>query len=226
MEGIQARGREYHRLVSFYYPKTVNTVIQLKKESGMEGKFKIEQDFLRAKENTLKMGEALLKKYDWIKSFRWKGDISFKSNRSKKSVKKEADAGKEVSFGLDQVMTFIDVNGVERTADIIMRYKPTPFYDVYFKAMKENPTPNDLKEQMKDVWIYLASGGSPEAPKAIIVTRLGEYPIQCIKNAEGNKGHKGRFKVAFSKFIAWKPSNMKNLFGETTDSEFEKIRKV
>jgi len=29
---ILARGKEYHRLVSYYYPKTVDTVLTLKKE--------------------------------------------------------------------------------------------------------------------------------------------------------------------------------------------------
>ena len=225
MEKIQAQGREYHRLVSYFYPKTCETVLQLKKESLMGKTFKIEADFLRAKENTQRMGEALKKKYDWIKDFRWKGDISFKPNRSKKSMQTEADAGKEVSFGLDQVMTYIDLKGKEQQTDIIMRFKPTPFYDVYFKAMKENPTSDDLVAQMKDTWIYLASGGTSESPKAIIVTKLGEYPKACFVNAEGTHGHKGRFKIAFNKFIKWRPVTLKTIFGETVDTEFEKMRK-
>jgi hypothetical protein len=213
--------------VSFYYPKTVETVLTLKKESLMSEEkktFRIEEDFLKAKENTIKMGNALKEKFDWIKDFRWRGDISFKPNRSKKSVKQDSDAGKEVSFGLDQIMTYIDENGIEKWSPIIMRFKPTPFYDVYFKAMKENPTPADLIEQMKDVWIYLGSGGTPENPKAIILTKLGEYPIECIVNAEGNKGHKGRFKIAFNKWVKWNATNVPNIFGETSDKLFDKIR--
>jgi len=33
MNKIHAQGKGYHRLVSFYYPKTVETVLTLKKES-------------------------------------------------------------------------------------------------------------------------------------------------------------------------------------------------
>lgn len=31
-DNINQQGKEYHRLVSFYYPKTIETVLTLKKE--------------------------------------------------------------------------------------------------------------------------------------------------------------------------------------------------
>jgi hypothetical protein len=32
LNNIQGQEKEYHRLVSFYYPKTIDTVLKLKKE--------------------------------------------------------------------------------------------------------------------------------------------------------------------------------------------------
>jgi hypothetical protein len=184
----------------------------------------IETDFIKAKEITERITAALLKKYKWMKSFRFMGDIEFHPSRRKEGIKAAVDRGEEVSFGLNMELVYLDLNGKECNTEVIVKYKDHPFYDVHFKSYVPNPTPNDLVKQFEDTWIILASGGDPEEPTAFIVTRLGEYPIQCFVDAS-SKGHRGRWKIAFNKYLKWKPVKSVSLFGDTIENEFEKIRR-
>ena len=187
------------------------------------GKGIIEQDFLKAKEITFRVAEGLLRKYRWMKEFRFMGDIEYHPSRRKEGIKAAVDRGEEVSFGLNMELTYLDRNGHPLKTEVIIKYKDHPFYDVSFKSYVNNPSLKDLVEQFRDIWIILASGGDPEEPSAFIVTKLGEYPVQCFVDASA-KGHRGRWKIAFNKYLKWKPVKGINLFGESIAKEFEKIR--
>ena len=190
--------------------------------------FKIEEDFLKAKENAENMSKSLLEKFPWIKSFRFKGDSSFTPGRSKEKIKKKAEAGEEVSFGLNQEMIYIDLKGDEKRVDIIMKYKPKPFYSINLKAMSKNPTVEEFINQMKDTWVYLASGGSPENPKSVLITKIDWFPIQCFKlivEKDSKFKSTGRFRINFGKVISWKSVKSIDLFGKrTATEEIKKIR--
>jgi len=184
----------------------------------------IEKDFLKAKEITERVTASLLKKYPWMKSFRFMGDISYRPSRRKEYIKAAVDRGEEVSFGLNMELTYLDLKGKKRTTEVIVKYKDHPFYDINFKTYTNNPTTDDLIRQFKDTWIILASGGTPEEPTAFLVTKLGEYPVQCFVDAS-SKGHRNRWKIAFHKYLKWKPVKQVSLFGETIAAEFDKIRR-
>ncbi len=185
----------------------------------------IEQDFHKAKEITERVIASLQKKYKWMLSFRFKGDISYRPSRRKETIKAAVDRGEEVSFGLNMEMTYLDTQNKERTVDVIVKYKDHPFYDYFFKSYVPEPTIDDLCEQFKNTWIILASGNTPEDPSAFIVTRLGEYPVQCFVDAS-SKGHRNRWKLAFNKYLKWRPAKQVSIFGETIHNEFEKIRRT
>jgi len=155
--------------------------------------------------------------------FRFKGDIEYHSSRRKEGIKAAVDRGEEVSFGLNMELLYVDKNNDHKITEVIIKYKDHPFYDISFKSYVNNPTVDDLVEQFKGIWIILASGGDPEEPSAFIVTKLGEYPVQCFVDASA-KGHRGRWKIAFNKYLKWKPVKGTNLFGESITKEFEKIR--
>lgn len=184
----------------------------------------IEKDFLKAKEITERVTSSLLKKYPWMCKFRFKGDISYRPSRRKEGIKAAVDRGEEVSFGLNMELLYVDQNDDHKVTEVIVKYKDHPFYDISFKTYTNNPTTDDLIKQFKDIWIILASGGTPEEPTAFLVTKLGEYPVQCFVDAS-SKGHRNRWKIAFNKYLKWKPVKQVNLFGETIAAEFEKIRR-
>lgn len=230
MKKIEKRS-EYHRLTSFYYPQTCNTVLTLKGERmGIEPVLaekklgKTNKDFLQAKETSLIVAENLKKKHKWILDLRFAGDISFRSSRRKSEIKEAADRGEEVSFGLNMVMTYLDKKNKKKETQIIIRHKPKPFYNVYLKSYVENPTAPDLVKQMDGIWIYLLSGGTPDKPKAIALTRLGEYPPECIADAS-SKGHKNQFVLHFNKWIKYTLVGT-TILGDDAEVElFEKIRR-
>lgn len=192
--------------------------------SEERGQGVIERDFLKAKEITERVANALMKKYSWMISFRFMGDISYHPSRKKETIKAAVDRGEEVSFGLNMELTYLNQLDQECYTEVIIKYKELPFYDVHFKSYVPNPTSDDLIKQFENTWIILASGNTPEDPSAFIVTRLGEYPVQCFVDASA-KGHRGRWKIAFNKYLKWKPVKAVSLFGETIANEFEKIRK-
>lgn len=231
MKSIEKK-HEYHRLVSFFYPKTCDTVLTLRGERmGIEpvlsekGKGKTAKDFEKTKANTLIIAERLKKRFDWILDFRWAGDITFKEGRRKTDVQAAAERGEEVSFGLNMVMTYLDEKKKKRETQIIMRHKDKPFYSINLKSWVKNPQRSDLVKQMKGVWILLSSGGTIEKPKAIVLTTLGEYKEECLVNAEA-KGQAGRFALQFAKWAKFTLCST-NIFGEDAEAKlFEKIRKV
>jgi hypothetical protein len=222
---------EYHRLTSFFYPKTCNTILQIKGERiGMKPnlmetkKGKTNQDFEMTKEKSLKIAEILKAKHKWILDLRFTGDISFKSGRRKTEIKAAADRGEEVSFGLNMTMTYLDEKNKKRETQIIIRHKDKPFYNVYLKSYIPNPTKEDLIKQMVGIWIYLLAGGTVEKPKAIALTKLGEYPPECIADASA-KGQRGRFVLHFNKWIKYTLLG-NTIFGEDAEIElFNKLRK-
>jgi hypothetical protein len=234
---IEKGGYPYNRLASFYYPKTCDTLLKIKgEEMGIEpvmsepkekkrGRF--DMDFEKAKKASLEASEALKKKFDWILDFRWAGDITFKPGRLKSGVKEQADKGEEVSFGLNMIMTYLDEKKKKKETQIVIRHKAKPFYEYTFKSYVPKPTKEDLVKQMEKIWILLESGGTPAKPKAVILTRLGEYPFECIKNAEGKKkGHAGQFRIAFAKWAKYTLCDSVDIFGEDPiEALFLKIRK-
>lgn len=184
---------------------------------------KTNQDFLKAKETCEKVAACLKKKHDWILDLRFAGDISFKSNRKKASIKDAAEKGEEVSFGLNMIMTYLDEKGKKKETQVIIRHKPKPFYIVALKSYIPNPTRDDLVKQMENVWIYLLSGGTPEKPKAIALTRLDELPIECL--TDYSKSQKGKFGIHFSKWVKYVPIG-RNILGDDNETElFSKLRK-
>ena len=231
MEKIEKK-HEYHRLTSFYYPQTCNTVLQLKGERmGIEpvlaekkSKGKTGDDFEKLVKNSQIQIESLMKRYPWILSWRWAGDIAFKAGRRKTEIKKKADAGEEVSFGANMIVTYLDEKNKKRETQMLLRHKDKPFYSFNLKSWEAHPTKEDLQKQMKGIWIYLSSGGTIENPKAVVLTTLGEYPIACLKHAEA-KGQKGRFSLSFSRWIKFTLRGL-DIFGEDAESKlFEKIKR-
>lgn len=230
MERIEKK-HEYHRLTSFYYAKTCDTVLSLKGERmGIEpvmsekGKGKTNQDFDNLKENTETRIKILVKKYDWIKDWRFIGNIAFKSGRRKTEMKKLADAGEEVSWGANILVTYINHKGKERKTCMIMRHKPKPYSHIDLQSWEKNPTMEDLKKQMKDTWIYLTSGGTVENPTAVALSKLGEYDERCLKPTPA-KGKQHRFTLFFKKWIKFTLCGI-NIFGEDAEAVLlEKIRK-
>lgn len=221
MNRILDNGRDYNRLVSFFYPKTCETVLTLRKE--MKGK--TQTDFELAREKSLQMAESLKKKFPWMKDFRFVGDSGFKPGRKKKAMKKLADEGEEVSFGLNMILTYENEKGETEETEVILRHKDKPFYDIHFKSFVDNPKINNLIAQWEDTWIILFSGGTIGDPKAVIVAKFGEYPAECFVDAS-HKGHPGRWKLSFAKWLKWVPCNMVDIFGnDPVKEQFEKIRK-
>ena len=184
-----------------------------------------EADFLKAKSNSERMSQALLKKYPWVKNIRFKGDIGFRSSRKKLDIERDIAKGKEVSFGLNQEMVYEDFKGNFQKTDIIFRFKELPFYEVYLKSYKRKPTIEDLIEQLKDTWIILGSGNVPEEPKAMIIFKAEMLPRQCfVPVLEYKKVVK--FKINFAKWIRWVPNHQADIFGNNlVDEMFKKIRK-
>ena len=185
---------------------------------------KTETDFLQARDKCLQMAEALKKKFDWIIDFRFKGDPNFYASRKKAKMRELEEAGEEISFGLNMVLTYRDKDDIVKETDIVLRHKEKPFYDFYFKAIAENPTVDDLVNQWKNTWFILYSGGTVEEPKAVVVTKFTELHKQCFVSAE-SKDHRGRFRISFAKWIKWVPFQQVNIFGESSDLLFERIRK-
>ena len=185
---------------------------------------KTQADFEGAKNRCFQMAEALKRKFDWILSIRFKGDSSFHASRKKAKMRGLEEAGEEISFGLNMVLTYKDENDIIREIDVVLRHKEKPFYDFYFKAIAANPTVDDLINQWKDTWFILYSGGTVEEPKAVVVTKFTELHKQCFVSAE-SKGHRGRFKISFAQWVKWVPFKQVNIFGESSDILFERIRK-
>lgn len=186
---------------------------------------KTEKDFLEAKNKTLAIADRLIRKYPWILSFRFKGDSDYHLFRKREDMRKIAEEGEEVSFGLNMIMTYLDEKNKERETEVVLRHKDKPFYNIHFKALADNPTKDDLIKQWKDTWIILFSGGTVETPKAVIVAKFGEYPLECFVNAS-HKGHPGRWKLEFTRFLKWIPFGIIDIFGnDPIKEQFEKIRK-
>jgi len=182
---------------------------------------KIEKDFLEAKEITKRTSEGLKEKFDWIEDFRFAGDISFKPNRTKVSIQEATERNEEVSFGLNMIMTYYDIKKIKRETEVVIKYRVSPFYDIMFKSYIKNSVLADVTKQFKNIWIILASGGTPEAPTAFIVTKLGEYPEQCFTSTTNN-----RWKISFNKYLKWKSAKQLSIFGDDMIAdEFNKIRK-
>ena len=184
-----------------------------------------EADFLHARENSERMSQALLKRYSWIKGFRFKGDINFRSSRKKADVERDVAKGKEVSFGLNQEMTYEDFKGNFQKVDVIFRFKELPFYEIYLKSYKRKPTIEDLIEQFKNTWIILGSGNIPEEPKAMIIFKADILPKQCFVPVL-EYGKVVKFKVSFSKWLRWVAGKQADIFGDNLVNEmFKKIRR-
>jgi len=186
---------------------------------------RFETDFIHAKKNAEKMSQMLLKKYRWMKSIRFLGDIAFKPNRTKESVDLAQSRGEEISFGLNMELSYIDLLSKEKKAEIIFRFKPKPFYDVYFKPYKKNPTTENLIEQFKDTWVICGSGNMPESPKAFAVFKVSELPTGCFVPCHEH-GKIIKFKIAFAKWVQWNSTGqIINLFGgNIIDDLFGQIR--
>jgi len=186
---------------------------------------KTEFDFLKAKEVASRAAESLKKKYPWIKDFRFMGDTSFKSNRSKASIKAAVDRGEEVSFGLNMMMTYVDLKGKVRISQVILKFKDHPFYSIVFKSYTEGSTLDDVRKQFENTWVILASGNTPEEPTAYVVAKISDFPAQCFTPIESRSG-KERWNIMFNKYIKWKPAKQMSIFGDDViNDEFEKIRK-
>lgn len=184
-----------------------------------------ERDFLQAKSNAERMSASLLKRFSWMKSFRWKGDATFHPGRRKESVEREAANGKETSFGLNMELTYLDLNNQEKTAEVIFRFKEKPFYDAAFKSYKKNPTTQDLIDQYKHTWIIFASGGTPEDPKAYIVAKLGDYRDLCF-TPQTEHGRITKYRMSFARWAKWNSANQVDIFGHLSINErFEQIRR-
>jgi hypothetical protein len=179
---------------------------------------RIESDVLRAKENAERMANSLLKKYPWMKSFRFIGDTSFTPNRSKKKIEKEVKEGKDVSFGLNMELSLLDMNNKEKRIEILFRFKEKPFFDVFFKSYKENPTIKDLRDQLKNTWMILGSGNTPEEPKAYVVAKIAEYPDICF-TPQHDHGRIVKYRINFAKWSKWIPVEQVDLFGVKTIDE-------
>jgi len=186
---------------------------------------KTEMDFNEARDKAELMAAYLCLKFSWMKSFRFKGDVGFRANRKKESLRKKEAAGEEISFGLNMILTYEDEEGNIRETDIVLKHKERPFYEIVFTALAKKPTTADLVKQWKDTWLILYSGGTPVNPKAILVTKLGEFPEQCFVKVNEQKVKRGRFRMAFGKWAKWSPAKQVNIFGEGIDKEFEKIRR-
>lgn len=231
MELIEGLGYEYHRLTSFYYPQTCNTLLTLKGERmGIEpvlhkSKGKTGEDYEELVRKSRIQADQLLKKFDWLKEFRFAGDVSFKAGRRKTHVKAAAERGEEVSFGANMAVTYLDCNNKVRHTYMVLRHRDKPTYHVDFKSWEANPTTQDLIKQMKDTWIYVTTGGTIKQPKAAILTKLGEYPEECIKKIN-TKAQTGRFTLSFAKWIKYTPLLKANIFGEDPEILlFEKLRR-
>jgi len=188
---------------------------------------RFETDFLQAKKNAEEMSRTLLKKYSWMEKFRFLGDIAFRPNRTKASVDLARSQGKEVSFGLNMELSYINLLGKEKKAEIIFRFKPKPFYDIYFKPYKKNPTTKNLIEQFKDTWVICGSGNVPEAPKAFAVFKVSKLPTGCFVPCYEH-GKIIKYKIAFQKYSGWNSTGqIINLFGgNIIDDLFGQIRNV
>jgi hypothetical protein len=185
-------------------------------------KGKTNEDFENLVKRSQIQIESLMKRHPWILSWRWAGDITFKAGRRKTEIKKKADKGEEVSFGANMIVTYLDEKNKKRETQMLLRHKDKPFYSFNLKSWEERPNREDLQKQMKGIWIYLSSGGTIEEPKAVVLTTLGEYPVECLKNAEA-KGQKGRFTLSFAKWIKFTLRGL-NVFGE--DAEVELMKKI
>jgi hypothetical protein len=228
---IEKSGHEYHRLVSFYYGRTCNTILTLKGERvGMEpvlykSKGKTGEDYEELVRKSRKQADILLKKFSWLKEFRFAGDVAFKAGRRKTHVKAAADRGEEVSFGANMAVTYLDHKNKEKHTFMVLRYREKPTYHIDFKSWEANPTKQDLINQMKDTWIYLTTGGTLEQPKAAILTKLGEYPEECLRKVN-SQDKAGRFTLSFAKWIKFTPLIKANIFGEDPEVLlFDKLRR-
>ena len=186
---------------------------------------RFETDFLAAKSHAEEMSEMLLKKYRWMRRFRFLGDVAFRPNRTKESVDLAQRRGEEISFGLNMELLYLDLKGQERKTEIIFRFKPKPFYDIYFKPYKKNPTTENLIEQFKNTWVICGSGNIPEAPKAFAVFKVSKLPTGCFAPVHEH-GKIIKYKIAFQKYSRWNSTGqIINLFGgNIIDDLFNQIR--
>lgn len=179
---------------------------------------RIESDVLQAKENAEKMANSLLKKYLWMKSFRFLGDVTFTPGRSKESVERDVKSGKETSFGLNMELLYLDLKHREKKTEVLFRFKEKPFVDVFFKSYKQNPTVKDLVDQLRNTWMILGSGGIPELPKAYIVAKISDYPELCF-TPQHDHGKIVKYRISFARWSKWIPSNQIDIFGKNTVDE-------
>ena len=169
-----------------------------------------ERDFLQAKQNAELMAQSLLKKYKWMKSINFLGDTSFRPGRSKASVERDSKLGRETSFGLNMKLVYLNLKNQEKEVEVMFRFKEKPFHD--------------LVEQLKNTWIILGSGNSPEEPKAYVIAKISSYPKLCF-TPQYDKGRLVKFRIAFTTWSKWIPAKQYDIFGKSmVDEMIERIR--
>ena len=183
-----------------------------------------ERDFLQAKHNAELMANSLLKKYKWMKTIKFLGDVEFHPGRSKASVERDSKLGREFSFGLNMELIYLDLKNQEKKVEIMFRFKEKPFRDVFFKSYKKNPTTEDLVEQLKNTLIILGSGNTPDDPKAYVIAKISSYPKLCF-TPQYDKGKLVKFRIAFTQWSKFIAVNQISIFGTSlVDEAFERMR--
>lgn len=181
-------------------------------------------DYDEAKDKAERMSKRLLQMFPWIKNIRFKGNAEFQPGKRKAQVVKELAEGKEVSFGLNMEMTYLDLKNMEKTCEIVLRFRDHAFNDINLKSYVDNPTTQDLINQYKNTWLIFASGNTPENPSAFVVAKTSDYHNKCFRLRHEN-GKVSKVNINFGAWAKWIPVGLKDIFGESlVDQAFDRIR--
>ncbi len=182
-------------------------------------------DHEKAVENARKIAAGMMERLPWIRLIEFIGDPSYKSGRRRDKIRDLIDAGEEVSFGLNMRIVYEDIDGNIKETEAVIKYRNKKTKELPFRALKENPTREDLIKQWSKVWLIIYMGGTVEKPQSIVVTILGEFPVDAFVKSH-SKEHKGQWRLLFGKWVDSYPCRYKtDLFNNTRDTIFDKIRR-